>query len=68
MVNVNVFFLFSCFSEDFGKTFKHVNAEVFNMHIRKDSGILKSPVDPNKVSNSLILCLYISLLIMAELK
>lgn len=38
------------------------------MHIRKDSGILKSPIDPNKVSNSPILCLYISLLIMAELK
>lgn len=36
-------------SEDFGKTFNHVNAEVFNMHIRKDSGILKSPIDPNKV-------------------
>lgn len=36
-------------SEDFGKTFKHVNAEVFNTHIRKDSGILKSPVNPNKV-------------------
>ncbi|RMX56756.1 hypothetical protein pdam_00022246, partial [Pocillopora damicornis] len=36
-------------SEDFGKNFNHVNAEVFNMHIRKDSGILKSPIDPNKV-------------------
>ena len=63
MVNVTSFFLFSCFSEDFGKTFKHVNAEVFNMHIRKDSGILKSPVNPNKVSTSPILCLSLHFLV-----
>ncbi|KAJ7388869.1 Sortilin [Desmophyllum pertusum] len=36
-------------SDDFGKTFKRINAEIFNTHIRKDSGIMKSPVNPKKV-------------------
>jgi len=39
-----------CFiSVDFGKTFTHINAEIFNTQIRKDNGILKSPVNPDKV-------------------
>ena len=36
-------------SDDFGKTFKRINAEIFNTRIRKDSGIMKSPVNPKKV-------------------
>lgn len=36
-------------SNDFGKTFRRLNAEVFDTHIRKDGGIMKSPVNPKKV-------------------
>lgn len=36
-------------STDFGKEFKRINAQVFNTRIRKDGGILKSPVNRDKV-------------------
>ena len=41
--------LFYYNSTDFGKTFRRINAEVFDTHIRKDGGIMKSPKNPNKV-------------------
>ncbi|XP_032235720.1 sortilin [Nematostella vectensis] len=36
-------------SSDFGKTFKQINTDIFNAHIRRNFGIQKSPVDPNRV-------------------
>ncbi|CAH3016922.1 unnamed protein product [Porites evermanni] len=36
-------------SDDFGKKFRPINAEIFNTHIRKAGGIMKSPVNPKKV-------------------
>lgn len=36
-------------SVDFGETFTRINAETLNTQIRKDNGILKSPVNPDKV-------------------
>lgn len=54
LATTEIMFLFSVpsvlyRSDDFGKTFKQVNAEIFNTHIRRDGGIMKSPVNPNKV-------------------
>ena len=40
-------------SLDSGKTFTRINAEISNTQIRKDNGILKSPVNPNKVCGKL---------------
>lgn len=36
-------------STDFGKSFHRINAQIFETHLRKDAGIMKSPVNPNKV-------------------
>ena len=45
-VKLNFFFVNS---DDFGKKFRPINAEIFNTHIRKAGGIMKSPVNPKKV-------------------
>ena len=45
--NVNIHIFFN--SNDFGQHFRRINAEVFDTHIRKDGGIMKSPVNPDKV-------------------
>ena len=45
-IKLNFFFVNS---DDFGKKFRRINAEIFNTHIRKAGGIMKSPVNPKKV-------------------
>ena len=45
-IKLNFFFVNS---DDFGKKFRPINAEIFNTHIRKTGGIMKSPVNPKKV-------------------
>ena len=45
-IKLNFFFINS---DDFGKKFRPINAEIFNTHIRKAGGIMKSPVNPKKV-------------------
>ena len=50
--NTNISVKLNCFfvnSDDFGKKFRRINAEIFNAHIRKTGGIMKSPVNPKKV-------------------
>ena len=42
-----LYFFFN--SDDFGKKFRRINAEIFNTHVRKGGGIMKSPVNPKKV-------------------
>ena len=41
------------FSVDSGKSFTRINAAISNTQIRKDNGILKSPVNPDKVCGKL---------------